>query len=675
MYYTSVHVVQDESARTRAGASQTRWERLKALVADAAELPTQERAAFLVRECASDHDLLSEARKLLANLESGSGSEIIPRELPKNALRPNDVLDSRFRIDGFLGAGGMGEVYQATDLELGGQVAVKVLRAEMSANTEYAARFRREVQIARKVTHPNICRIFDVGNDRGLIFLTMELLGGETLAQLLRRTGKLSCEQALPLLRQIAAGLDALHSHGIVHRDFKPGNVMIDSAGRAVVNDFGLARTVALDESVDRLSKTGQVIGTPAYMSPEQLMGGAEQIATDIYAFGLVIYEMVTGTRAYPGGGAIENAVQRVVEAPARPQNVPLTWETTIMQCLERDPARRPQSAGSVIAMLSGEPGADQAWGSLRIRQSLGSDGYLAVDPTLGKEFALQLVPTSEADTQTQLQTLIREVQARTRVRHPNLISIYGVDQHDGKVGYWSDYVQGKSLADWLRLQGPFSPRETAAIGTDLAKAVQSIHAAGLTHGGIALSNIVRGDGGLIRLGFGHPSSNLSSKTIADDICAIGGVLFELLTGSLHTEGKRTSAFRPDVPEKLAKAIEKAIHPDPQKRFPSAGALAAALEDADRASSRRKALWILIPAAAALVVASLMAPAFLQRYWSGGGAHASYLVAQDALDHYYRPGNTEKAVELFEKTISEDPRFALAHGGLARAYFPTLLAA
>lgn len=654
---------------------------MKAIVADAAELPTGERAALVIRACAGDAELRAEVERLLSNLDNNSGSAILPVRPREHSLEPDDILGERFRIVRFLGAGGMGEVYEAADLELGGALALKILRGDRNAEPQFAARFRREVQIARKVTHPNICRIFDVGNDRGRLFLTMELLDGETLAQKLRRGGKLSCEEALPILRQMAAGLDALHQSGVVHRDFKPGNVMLrDDGKRVVINDFGLARVVEGQQStLTNLSRTGQVMGTPAYMSPEQLMGAEARAASDVYALGLVMYEMVTGARAFPGGGALETAVQRVVETPPPPKNVPAIWEAVIMQCLEREPAKRPASAGAVVAALTGES-IEHTWGPLRLDHPLGPDAYLAFDKTLGREVTLQFLRApddAEDQTEIQTQTMIREVRDRARVRHPNLLPIHGVDLHDGRVGFWSDHVRGKTLAEWLKLQGPFSPRETAAIGADLAYATGAIHAAGLVHGQVTAANIIREDGGRILLGFMQaPLREHESAGPAplDDIHAIGAVLFELLTGAAPgagAGGPHLAELRPDAPADLARAVEKALDPDPRKRFQSAEALASALRTEAKLNPRRGPAWILIPAAAVLFGVGIFVPSVRKAlpFEKASGAHASFLKAQDALDHYYRRRGAEQATELFQKTIAEDPQFALAYGGLARANF------
>ena len=276
---------------------------------------------------------------------------------PTQRLSEGELLAGRFRIIRFIAAGGMGEVYEAEDQELREQVAIKIIRPEILNQPNAVARFKREVHLARKVTHPNVCRIFDLFRDKSesgqeeTVFISMELLHGKTLSEELK-AGRMEASEALPLVEQMAAALGAAHAVGIVHRDFKPGNiVLVGSPGqwRAVVTDFGLAlRSLTADEGASH--STGQTfVGTPAYMSPEQLEGRAATLASDLYALGLVMYEMVTGVRPFHGDTPISAALKRLTEAPAPPRRLQPglsgEWESVILRCLERDPALRFTSA------------------------------------------------------------------------------------------------------------------------------------------------------------------------------------------------------------------------------------------------------------------------------------------------------------------------------------------
>jgi serine/threonine protein kinase len=274
-----------------------------------------------------------------------------------------ELLAGRFRIVRLLGRGGMGEVWEAEDLKLGGRVAVKSVRPDAAQVPEALDRFLREVHLARQVTHPNVCRIFDVfphrlADGRELTFLSMELLEGVTLRQHLDAQGRLAPSAALPLARQMAAGLEAAHQAGVVHRDFKSANVMLVPTPRglrAVVTDFGLARA-GVGETAG-LTVTGAFLGTPAYMAPEQVAGEEVTPATDLYALGIVLYEMVTGELPFQGETALSVAVKRLSqEAPSPRTVVPdldPRWEAVVARCLERRPAERFASAAEVADVLA----------------------------------------------------------------------------------------------------------------------------------------------------------------------------------------------------------------------------------------------------------------------------------------------------------------------------------
>jgi tetratricopeptide (TPR) repeat protein/TolB-like protein len=301
----------------------------------------------------------------------------VTREAPREMMfRVGDLLCDRFLVTRFIARGGMGELYEADDRALGERVALKTVRPEIAIDERAHQRFRREVQLARKVTHPNICRIFDlfhhepVGNEPNqppaATFVTMELLEGETLKDRLRREGKLTPDAALSLITQMADALTAAHAAGVVHRDFKSSNVILlggtgGKPTRAVVTDFGLA--YRLDEAVTGASITvsGDLVGTPEYMAPEQIEGNPVTPATDIYALGLVIYEMLTGERPFSGSTPMAVAITRLTKPPASPRTlvpaIPLEWDRAIMRCLAKDPAGRFPTAQAVVDALSA-PGA-----------------------------------------------------------------------------------------------------------------------------------------------------------------------------------------------------------------------------------------------------------------------------------------------------------------------------
>ena len=279
-----------------------------------------------------------------------------------------EVIAGRYTVRRFLAQGGMGEVYEVEDSELGEMVALKTVLPHVAEDATSMDRFRREILVARRVTHGNVCRIFDIGRHeaddeegRGVTFLTMELLHGETLDARIAR-GRMGADEALSLAEQIAEGLTAAHATGIVHRDLKPANIFLvpDGEGqRVVVTDFGLARSGGAGGGQMDVTATGEVIGTPAYMAPEQVQGHESTTATDVYAFGLILYEMLTGARAFEGETAFQIALSRLQQAPTAPSKhipeIDPVWESTILRCLERDPRDRYQTASDVIRALHGE--------------------------------------------------------------------------------------------------------------------------------------------------------------------------------------------------------------------------------------------------------------------------------------------------------------------------------
>jgi tetratricopeptide (TPR) repeat protein/tRNA A-37 threonylcarbamoyl transferase component Bud32 len=283
-------------------------------------------------------------------------------------FRPGDLIADRYRIVRFIARGGMGEVYEVEDLELRERVALKTVRPEAARDSVAVERFKREIQLARRVTHPNVCRIFDVSHHReggGAIFLTMELLPGETLAQRLHRAGPMTPEEALPIARQITEALHAAHQAGVIHRDLKPGNIVLaDNRGapRAVVTDFGLARLDAEGPAGQALTLTAAaaVVGTPAYLAPEQVEGSEITPAVDVYALGVVLYEMLTGKVPFLGDNALSTAVKRLREAPVPPRvhspGLDPRWDAAILRCLEREPKDRFANVLDVFQTLSGPP-------------------------------------------------------------------------------------------------------------------------------------------------------------------------------------------------------------------------------------------------------------------------------------------------------------------------------
>jgi len=266
---------------------------------------------------------------------------------------PGTLLAARYRIIALLGRGGMGEVYRADDLTLAQPVALKLLPEAVTNDPASLERFRNEVRIARRISHPNVCRIYDIGEADGLTFLSMEYVDGEDLASLLRRIGRLPGDKALEIARKLCAGLAAAHDKGVLHRDLKPANIMLNSQGEVMIMDFGLA------ELADLITEDQVRHGTPAYMAPEQLSGKEVSTKSDIYSLGLVLYEIFTGKRAFQAETLAEIVRTRTeTPTPASPSSLVRDLdpgvERVILRCLEPEPAMRPASVLGVAAALPG---------------------------------------------------------------------------------------------------------------------------------------------------------------------------------------------------------------------------------------------------------------------------------------------------------------------------------
>jgi serine/threonine protein kinase/Flp pilus assembly protein TadD len=383
------------------------------------------------------------------------------------------------------------------------------------------------------------------------------------------------------------------------------------------------------------------------------------------------------------------------------------------------------------LTIFEGDPHygkhALKIWGPFQLLESVGQGGfgevYRAFDTVLQREVALKLLlprVSSQADQERQI---LREARLLAKVRHPNVVSVYGVDTHDGRVGFWSDFVRGRTLSSVLSMQGPFGPREAALVGIDVCKALAAVHAAGLLHRDIKTSNVMREEGGRILLmdfglsldehdhhGLGGTPAYMAPELFADrqasvasDIYALGVLLYHLLTAkypvdaptlpelaALHQTNQRRSLYeeRTDVPDQLVNVIETATRRNPPERFQSAGQMLSALSESLGTGSshslssvsappgKRALAWLAVPAAAVLLGAVVWFTPLRQsipflRYkpTPDNGAPATFHAAEQLLDEYYVPGNLDKAIAGFQQTADKDPRYALAYGGLCRAYY------
>jgi eukaryotic-like serine/threonine-protein kinase len=347
------------------------WRRLQPILDRALELRGEERRVWLDAACADQPVMRAAVERLLvADAQAGGILDTSPDALLTFAdvhdtphdfgsetegggrFLPGVILSGRYRVVSLLGRGGMGEVYRANDLKLGQPVALKFLPARVRNHPERLDELLREARIARQISHPNVCRVYDIGEAQGQTFLTMEYIDGEDLRSLLARIGHLPQRKALDIARQLCAGLQAAHDLGILHRDLKPANVMLDAKGRVRITDFGLAAVTS------DLTHAESNAGTPAYMAPEQFDGLALTPRTDVYALGLVLYELFTGMRAFEGRTIDELRRLQEDSSPTKPSELVAeldrSVERVILACVEADPALRPASPRAVESALPG---------------------------------------------------------------------------------------------------------------------------------------------------------------------------------------------------------------------------------------------------------------------------------------------------------------------------------
>ena len=329
-----------------------RWSQIKEVFFAARETAEADRGAYLDSACGGDPELRAEVELLLANDDASS---LARPAVDWESLAPqfaSGQMLGQYRIETKLGEGGMGAVYRAYDTRLRRAVALKVVSPGHLGDPESRQRLLREARAASALNHPNVVTVHEIGSESGVDFIAMELVEGKTLKEEIPVKG-LPLEKALSYAVQIAGGLAKAHAAGIVHRDLKPGNIMVTPDGLVKLLDFGLARRVRLGESDTTFTAGGGIAGTPAYMSPEQAEGRSLDARSDVFSFGAVLYQMLTGRQAFTGdtGAAVLAAVLRE-EPPPLGRGIPHDLERVVVRCLQKDPARRFQQMDDVRAAL-----------------------------------------------------------------------------------------------------------------------------------------------------------------------------------------------------------------------------------------------------------------------------------------------------------------------------------
>jgi serine/threonine protein kinase/tetratricopeptide (TPR) repeat protein len=457
---------------------------------------------------------------------SGSGAEwtrTIDEAEPAEArapIGPGTVLASRYEIQATLGEGGMGSVYRARDRELDRLVALKVIRSELANHGEILRRFKQELILARQVTHKNVVRIFDLGVTGGLKFITMEYVDGRDLKSMLVTGGKMEPGAAVKIIRQVLMGLQAAHNEGVVHRDLKPQNIMVDASGRVYLMDFGIARST----EAAGMTRTGALMGTPDYMSPEQAMGEKADARSDLFSVGVILYEMLTGAQPYESGTVMGTLIRRTREkaTPVRELDpaVPQYLSDIVARCLEINLDRRYQDAGEIVqdlesstASKSGSsrlaqlqagaasggrgllaPGSDFG-PRYRIESLLGEGGmgkvYKAFDRDLDRTVALKLVRPELAADPVSMDRLKQELLLASRVSQKNILRIHDLGDVEGVKFISMAFVDGEDLHQLILREGKLDLDRALGLARQLCKALDAAHAEEVVHRDLKPQNVL----------------------------------------------------------------------------------------------------------------------------------------------------------------------------------------
>jgi serine/threonine protein kinase/tetratricopeptide (TPR) repeat protein len=443
------------------------------------------------------------------------------RSLAPNApLDEGVILGERYEILKRLGEGGMGAVYKARDHELDRLVALKVIRPELAGHPDILRRFKQELILARQVTHKNVVRIFDLGSADGRKFITMDFIEGRDLKSILTERGRLPAAEVTPILQQVCQGLEAAHAEGVVHRDLKPQNIMVDAAGRVWLMDFGLARSMELAG----LTRTGVLMGTPDYMSPEQARAEKVDARSDLFSLGIIAYEMLSGELPFQGDTLMSKLLLRV-QQKARPvtdlePSVPAALAHVVNKCLEPDVTKRYQSVREILLDLGGNAAAGQTVapsqtmagatepislqalvpGSqlgprYRIEAVIGEGGmgkvYKAHDNDLDRTVALKLIRPEIARDSNSLQRFKQELLLASRISHRNILRIHDLGDVDGVKFISMAYIQGMDLQDLIARTGKLRIERVVNIAKQLASALEAAHAEGVVHRDLKPRNVL----------------------------------------------------------------------------------------------------------------------------------------------------------------------------------------
>jgi serine/threonine protein kinase/tetratricopeptide (TPR) repeat protein len=569
--------------------------------------------------------------------DPGKSSFASDQPAAKGVLALGYVLAGRYQILKVLGEGGMGAVYQARDREVDRTVAIKVIRPELSGHPEILRRFKQELILARQVTHRNVIRIFDLNQAEGRRFITMEYVDGKDLAGIVRERKKLPVEEAVAIIRQALMGLEAAHNEGVVHRDLKPQNIMVDGAGRVYLMDFGIAKSMELAG----MTRTGVLMGTPDYMSPEQAKGEKADARSDLFTIGVILYELLTGQQPYRCETIMQTLVKRTREraVPTREldPSIPQYISDVVSKCLEIDADLRYQSAGQVLRGLDPnapkpepnarfDPYAGVAAGTqfgprYRIESLLGEGGmgkvYKAYDTDLNRLVALKLVRPELASHPESMERLKQELILARRISHKNILRIHDLGDVNGVKFISMAYADGLDLQALIKRKGRLDVEQATNIAKQLCRALEAAHHEGVIHRDLKPQNVLMDQqGAAYILDFGLASSAELGASLAgelmgtprymspeqaeslpldhrSDLYALGLIIYEMVTGDLPFESstvmqamyqrvtqapKNPRLLNPELPDYLCKIILKCLEKEPEKRYQHASEIIKDLE-------------------------------------------------------------------------------------------------
>lgn len=531
---------------------------------------------------------------------------------------------AHYKILEELGGGGMGVVYRAEDLNLQRTVALKFLPSSVTRDPQLKKRFAREAQAASALDHPNICTIYEIHETQaGQIFIAMAFYKGETLEKKVAR-GLLDISEAVQIALQLAYGLAEAHSRGVIHRDIKPANIMVTANGRVKILDFGLAKL----EGESTLTQPGNRMGTLSYMSPEQIEGTAVDHRADLWAAGVVLYELLTGQR--PFHGEYEAAlVYSILNDPPEPirskrPELPARLAAVVHRMIARNPDERYQSADEFIEALQivtksrdlTGPAAPTTVGKYEIFEKLGTGGmgeiYRARDPLIGREVAIKIIREQALKTPELKQRLYKEAQAAGRLSHENIAVVHDVDEQDGAPFIVMELLTGANLHTLIRSNADLSLAQKLDIATQICRGLQYAHSHEVVHRDIKPANIIVLENGRVKItdfGVAQVKSETGSLTHSSigtpsymspeqirgapvdhrtDIFSFGVLLYELLTSQnpfsgdrvttviykiLETDPEPINLKEVDLSANLQQILERCLRKDPRERYSDVEAL------------------------------------------------------------------------------------------------------